>query len=212
MPVNTYTKWREEILEQFSKMSRDQDPIESHISPSGTFSLEISSYSDGLASWSYTLGVVRRISTGEVVSNIIRNYGMFWFSWVIQQGREFLLCGEDYQGYNVLEPAAGTNILTFPEEAFKGLGFCWADVHPSPDGQTLAVEGCYWACPDELVFFDFSEPDKSPLPELYRVQDLGSFGGWLNSTECKFTVEEDDSISQCMWSRSGMSLIQNIDA
>lgn len=102
----------------------------------------------------------------------------------------------------MLEPAFGTNIVTFPAKAFKGQGFCWAAVHPSPDGRTLGVEGCFWACPYELVFFDFSEPNKSPLPELHRVQDLESFGGWLNSAECRFTVGEGENIAQSAWARS----------
>ncbi len=203
MTVSSYTEWREEISEHFSKMSLDKNSTEVHVSPSGAFSLEISTYSAGRNTSNYSRGILRHFATGEVIADIIRNYGIFWFSWVMQQtGREFLLCGEDYQGYNVLEPALGTNIVTFPAEAFKGQGFCWAAVHPSPDGRTLAVEGCFWACPYELVFFDFSEPNKSPLPELHRVQDLESFGSWLNSAECRFTVGDGENTAQSTWARS----------
>ena len=28
----------------------------------------------------------------------------------------------------------------------------------SPDGHTLAVDGCHWACPYEYRFFDFTDP------------------------------------------------------
>ncbi|AEG02904.1 hypothetical protein [Methylomonas methanica] len=202
MTISSYTEWREEILEHFAKMFLDKTSTEVHVSPSGVFSLEISTYSGWKDSWNYSRGILRYVATGQVITDIIRNYGMFWFTWVVQQtGREFLLCGEDYQGYNVIEPALGTNIVTFPAEAFKGHGFCWAAVHPSPDGRTLAVEGCFWACPYELVFFDFSEPQRSPLPELHRVQDFESFGRWLNSDECSFTVGEGENITNSKWAR-----------
>lgn len=71
--------------------------------------------------------------------------------------------------------------------ALQGWGFCWANVLPSPDGMTLAVEGCYWACPYDLVFYDFSQPDCLPLPELRRFEGLERVIGWENANTFAFT-------------------------
>jgi len=88
-----------------------------------------------------------------------------------------LLCGEDYQGYNVIRLETSENNCFFPSEAFDGRGFCWTEVHPSPDGLVLAIEGCYWGCPYELVFYDFRDPSKLPLPELVRLEYF-NVSGW----------------------------------
>lgn len=142
-----------------------------------------------------TLGCFQPDATTAVLhillDDVRRNYGLFWFAWVTRDGLDYLLCGEDYQGYNVIDLAGGRNVLTFPEAAYKGGGFCWTAVHPSPSGRTLAVEGCYWACPYELVFYDLPEPTRSPLPELGRVQDLYDIKGWTGEHQFLYRAGEE---------------------
>jgi hypothetical protein len=57
-----------------------------------------------------------------------------------------------------------------PEAAKKGFGFCWVATNISPDKLTLAVDGCVWAGPYEILFVDFSNPMKE-LPYLERQPD-----------------------------------------
>jgi hypothetical protein len=45
----------------------------------------------------------------------------------------------------------------------------------------LAVDGCYWACPYDLVFYDFREPDILPFPEMQRFDNLSDSNGWLDN-------------------------------
>ncbi|WP_441286860.1 hypothetical protein ACSRUE_31720 [Sorangium sp. KYC3313] len=52
-----------------------------------------------------------------------------------------------------------------PEEAREGVGFCWVDMRFEPSAAMLVVEGCIWACPYELRFFDFADPI-SGWPEI----------------------------------------------
>jgi hypothetical protein len=51
----------------------------------------------------------------------------------------------------------------------------------SSDERTLAVEGCHWAGPSEIKFFDFSNPRVLPFSEL--TQDVDSYYdkayGWV---------------------------------
>jgi hypothetical protein len=89
--------------------------------------------------------------------------------------------GEDYQGYSVVNLTKGTYQVYFPEEGYKGFGFCWTAVFPSPDKLMLAVDGCIWAYPYEIVFYDFSEPDNLPYKELGRVSDITDSEGWLDN-------------------------------
>jgi hypothetical protein len=46
--------------------------------------------------------------------------------------------------------------LLFRQRRSNAEGFAGLGVKPSPDCNTLAVEGCFWACETELVLFDFS--------------------------------------------------------
>jgi hypothetical protein len=77
----------------------------------------------------------------------------------------------------------------FPDVGYKGVGFCWAAVYVSPDRLMLAVDGCYWACPYEVVFYDFRHPEQLPLPELARVGSLEACQGWIDNETFVLTHE-----------------------
>jgi hypothetical protein len=200
-----YVEWREDVLNKFDNRTLVDGSNEHHISPSGLFTLDISEYRGSDDSWSYSRGVVKEAGSSKVIADIKRNYPMFWYCWVKQEQGEYLLCGEDYQGYNVIDLHNTNNSFTFPSGALEGMGFCWADVKPSPDGKILAVEGCYWGCPYELVFVDFSDPMRSPLPELQRFAYLGVTEKWINEGEFRFTLYDDEdenpSSRPIVWSR-----------
>lgn len=175
---------------------------ELHTSPSGDYSLEITEYTSGPESWNYSRGRVQEVASGSLIADVKRNLAGFWFAWVLREDGEYLLCGEDYQGYNVIDLRRGRNVLTFPPEAFKGQGFCWGTARPSPHGRVLAVEGCYWGGPNELVFYDFTEPLRSPLPEIARIDEILRAESWLDDGHFAYVVEEGSSTRQVIWERS----------
>jgi hypothetical protein len=46
----------------------------------------------------------------------------------------------------------------------------------------LAVDGCYWACPFDVVLYDFRNPEDLPLRELSRVSNVvDRFEGWTDN-------------------------------
>jgi hypothetical protein len=178
-----YRDRRREIEPFFSAENCVPGSAETSDSPSGTFRLETCNCSTGRGDWEYSRGVVKRVTDGTVIADVKRNYGLFWHSWVEHaDGNEYLLCGEDYQGYLVINLTAGACKTYFPEEGHKGNGFCWAAAYPSPDTLVLAVEGCYWACPTEIVFYDFQNPEDLPLRELSRVSIIADrCEGWIDN-------------------------------
>ncbi|HLA64554.1 MAG TPA: hypothetical protein VK610_09000, partial [Rhodothermales bacterium] len=173
-----YLQHRAHAEARFATMQPVPGSAEVHVSPSGRFELGVVQYDDGTNGWTYSRGGVRRVGEDPVIADVRRNLGSFWFAWVAHADGEYLLCGEDYQGYNVIELETGREAFTFPPEAADGRGFCWTNVHPSPEGDVLAVEGCVWGGPYELRFFDFAEPLVSPLPELGRVEDYEEAEMW----------------------------------
>jgi predicted protein tyrosine phosphatase len=187
-PTHSYQELRQKVLARFDTLSKDLTSENKFVSPSGKYFLTTSVWTGNDSRWHYSRGLVSRASDEATVTDIKRNHGLFWHCWVVQGAREYLLCGEDYQGYNVIELESGLNTFTFPPEAYDGRGFCWTAVRPSPDGKTLAVDGCYWACEAELVLIDFSDPMGSPLPEKRRFDHLKTMGDWLNNDAIEFSV------------------------
>lgn len=177
-----YLERRKNIEKIFVPENRLGDSKKIIESSDGKFQLEYYRYSTGPKTWEYSRGIIKRVLDGKVIADIKRNYGAFWHIWSKHpNGNEYFLCGEDYQGYSIVNLTTGDYHVYFPEAGYKGAGFCWASVYPSPDGLVLAVDGCYWACPYDLVFYDFREPDKLPYPEMARFDNLDDNNGWLDN-------------------------------
>ena len=70
-------------------------------------------------------------------------------------GRAYLLFRIDLYGYGVFDLAAKKDFFYAPKAPET---FIWTGVHYSLQADMLAVEGCYWACPNGLFLVEFSEP------------------------------------------------------
>jgi len=130
-------------------------------SPCGRFQLEIQSYSKPAPSWSYSRILVRRGE--EVIASVDRNYG--FRGGFFQRGTEtWFWTGRHYQTQLLV------NLETGQHHEYQGVPieyatFCWTGLQASASGKLLAVDGCVWACPYELRFYDLSQPDKG-WPEI----------------------------------------------
>lgn len=177
-PVERYRLHRVELEKKFISENARPNPKEFR-SPSERYLLRVTNYSMGKGYWDYSRG---EVFEGErKVADVKRNYGHFPFAWVEKHanGHDYLLCGEDYQGQTVVELDTGKRADLEPDENMdKGFGFCWADIHPSPDRKVVAVDGCYWACPYEVVLYDFTEPLKLPYKVLERWDEAEGFESW----------------------------------
>lgn len=153
--------------EYFIPENRNGDPVEK-FSPSGKYKLVVEVFSTGKNTWAYSQGTVYK--DNEIVGQIRRNYAAFPFAWVENHpnGHDYLIGGEDYQGQTVIELDTGKRRELLPEEAKKGHGFCWASYKYIPEHQLLFVSGCYWACPYEFRFYNFSDP-MNGWPQLHVV-------------------------------------------
>ncbi len=109
-------------------------------------------------------GVVTRVSDGAVVCDLTRNYGMFHHTFVTKGDREYLIAGRSYMCQTIVDLDRGAEYEP-PGDQEDGGAFIWVTCFVSPDGNTLAVDGCVWACPYEVKFFDFTDP-AAGWPEL----------------------------------------------
>lgn len=158
-------------------------------SPSGKYTLVVSTESQRKEGWKYSRGVVKNKVTQEVTADIRRNYENFWHCWIQRDKQEYLLCGEDYQGYTIINATSGKRQSYLPPEAIEGFGFCFASVETAPDQNYLLVDGCYWAGPYELRIYDFRNPEVLPYPLLKRITLEESF-----ETSQEWVVEDGKMI------------------
>ena len=166
-----------------------------HVSPSGRYFLKLFSVETGPKSWAYTQGLVFSKESDEPLFEVRRNYSSFPFSWIEDHpnGHAYLVCGEDYQGTTVLELDTGKRRNFFPMAGVKGHGFCWSSHSFHAESSTLVVTGCYWACPYEYRFYDFSNP-MDGWPEI-EIED-----SYVDADARKPTFEPDGTI-KCYESR-----------
>jgi hypothetical protein len=129
------------------------------MSPSGRFRLTIRSYQIAPGRWNYSRGTVTRAADGGTVCDIQRNYAVFHHSFVTKDGHEYLITGRSYMSQTIVDLDRGRELEPTGDH-YNGGAFCWARCYLSPDGNTLAVDGCIWACPYEFCFFDFTDPSK----------------------------------------------------
>jgi len=169
----------------------------SHESPSGRYRLDVVAWSPS-SGWEYTEGIVCAGAVLEPNATVRRNYRAFPFTWCEDHpsGHDYLLCGEDYQGQTVMELDTGRRADHLPDEAERGVAFCWAQHYVSPSKSILIVGGCYWACPYELVAFDFSQPPGLPYVELHRWSgELVEVDGFDSDGTPKWTFNREVRLS-----------------
>jgi len=159
------------------------------MSPSGRWRLEIKGYPHPEPGyWSYSQGKVFRAVSDEVVAEVRRNYGSFPSYWLEDHptGKDYLICGTNYQGQTVVCLNTGEVAHWIPEAARHGWGFIIVAYNPNPDKTLLAVGGCIWASNYETRIYDISQPMKLPWPELYTTE-LDTFVAWRDNTHCEIS-------------------------
>ena len=127
-------------------------------------------------------------------------------------GYTYFVFDEDLYGYSVLNldslqcmhfiPAESYG--TYPDE-FKET-FIWCDCFYNPENNLLAVDGCFWACPGDVIVLDFKDPmtavepnDWHSIYRKYRCDDPDlddiEFDSWDSDTlVCKAIGVKPDAI------------------
>lgn len=122
-------------------------------------------------------------SGGQVVYtwDNINDDGEFYRLFPHANGNHYMVFREDLYGYSVLEVETGRTMHYIPEKSWPLDGrqgeetFIWTNVAYDAATNLLAVWGCYWACPNSMVFLDFSDPlseqDCGCWVEMHEIMD-----------------------------------------
>ena len=153
---NEIRKVREETRRRLASAVARPEERFTERSPCGRYLLEVEAYAMAELPGAATLSVatIRSTAFGNLVASLHCNDGRCFHAWVTRGGRDYLLLAEDLEGQTVVDLTGGRVAgYSSPDDPF-----IWTEFHPSPDKSRLAVIGCYWACPFELVVYDFRDP------------------------------------------------------
>ncbi len=103
---------------------------------------------------------------GVLAGEVWRNFHADPFKLIAHSnGKRYLLCGSDYQGFTVVDLDGEVATHYLPKEAFFGRGWCMAQIL-SYEKQTNRIKlvGCHWADRYEIRTYDFSVPEAMPWP------------------------------------------------
>jgi len=188
--MNQIDQFRANMARYLQKASLIPDKHETYDSPSGNYRMEIAAYRSPAYSMHRRISIatITDQRSGEHAATIARNYNPFWYCWLERDDVEYLVCSEDFEGQTVVDlTQRRMESYSSPDDRF-----IWAEFYPSPSKNKIAILGCYWACPYEVIVYDFTDPLDLPLKRIKEIDlpdNLATFKEWLNDNE--FTVVDD---------------------
>jgi hypothetical protein len=111
-------------------------------------------------------------------------------AWIYKDNKDYLLFPEAQGGQSVFD-VEERKLFSF----YSGEDpFIWTGILISPDKTKLAVEGCYWACPFELVIYDCTDLTALPYPCLHRqiIDTEFQIKEWADDTTILFTSSKGE--------------------
>ncbi|MBK8147983.1 MAG: hypothetical protein IPK58_07140 [Acidobacteria bacterium] len=86
--------------------------------------------------------------------------------WIAINGVDYLVCAEDRFGGHSIFDLTNRKFASFSNGED---GFIACRYYPSPGLTKLALYGCFWACPFEVIVVSFGSPMSLPWPELATI-------------------------------------------
>ena len=142
-------------------------------------------------------------SVGELIKEIKSIDGHFCAQLINHSGGgQYLIYNIDLYGYSVMDMSTYEAVDYIPAHSFAGgETFIWCGKYYCAVNNLLVVDGCYWACPWELEFYDFSQPMQLPLPKYSDSYQLSE-----NTDVCT-----DDDITFAGFTQEGACLVKYSD-
>jgi hypothetical protein len=170
-----YEDRRTKVIQAVSLGKPINGKREKRQSPLGKYSLTLTPYvvKDRRCPF-YSVVEIIRNSDGEKMGKVIRNEADFPFLFVENHidGKDYLMCAEDYQGFTIICITDGKKWDYVAEKSKRDLALRITDFHLSPNKMSLAIEGHAKGKPsdivetDEVHFFLINEITKLPYKEV----------------------------------------------
>jgi len=178
--INEIEKSRADTVQFFNPNSLLPGSEELSYSPTHNFFLKSTNYrqSHPNRNWIVTKIEIYQTFENKKIFEFLRNYDTNWHCWINQNGNEYLVCSEDFEGQSVFD----LTTMKFYSFFSPSSPFILVEYIPSPDNLKLAVVGCYWACGYELVIYDISNITQLPFREFRREEINEKSKKWINNS------------------------------
>jgi hypothetical protein len=194
--LNFIEKLRKDIQNDFDEKKFQKGSFETFFSPSKEYRLDATNFYSKEPNWSLTKVEVYKQISSEKIFDFFINDDQFFYGWQKKNSIDYLICAEDIFGGQTIVDLTNLRMSGYsPNED----GFIWTDFHLSPNGETLATIGCYWACPFVIKLFDFSNPLTLPLTEIKEIRLLDNneiIVGWLDNETIQLSFSESDTVKE----------------
>jgi hypothetical protein len=189
--INLIQEIREDVIKHFDNNALLPNTEEIYFSPDRNFFFKSNYYlqTDNNRNWTVTKIQIFQTDTDEKIFEFIRNDDSLFHGWLTVDNKRYLLLSEDSEGKSIFD----LDDRKFYSYSFEDDKFIWCEYYPSPDGKKLAIVGCYWACPYEIVVFDTTNPTSFPYKELYRQDTFQESVEWLDNATLKVNSKEGNS-------------------
>ena len=195
---NQIQKLREETKKYFDPDALIAENETPSFSPDRMYRIEWEHYRQNKPNhdWVATRVKVFDNRSSEVLFEFFKDDSHTFHTWMNLNETDYLVCAEILCGGQTVIDLTNRKMASYADGTD---GFIWAQFFPSPDSKTLAVVGCFWACPYEIKIYDFSEPMNLPLRELRSIDLINdeTIDRWLDNksfvtkgTEVEFLKEE----------------------
>ena len=171
-----YEDRRSKVLQAVSLGKPLRGKKETRASPSGKYKLDLMPYSvKDMRCPFYCVVEISRTDDGDRVGKIIRNEADFPFLFIEDyDGKDYLLCAEDYQGFTLINITDGKKYDYIAEKSKRDLALRITDFYITPNKKSLAIEGYCRQKPtdlvemDEIHFYKINDLTKFPYQEVDR--------------------------------------------
>ena len=183
MTANNISEIRAEIKKYFDEKTLLPDTEEIYFSPDKRYFFKSNYYrqSDNKRSWTVSKIEIFQTNPEEKLFEFIRNDDSLFHGWLTIEQRTYLLLSEDLEGKSIFDFLN----RDFHSYSFENDKFIWCEYYPSPDGKQLAIIGCFWGGPYEIIVFNTSEPLNIPYTELYRQDTFQEKVEWIDNETLK---------------------------
>jgi hypothetical protein len=192
--VNYIEKIRAKFKKDFEEQPFQKGDFEILVSPSNKFRLDITNFWLKDPNRDLTKVEVYEQTSNEKLFDFFVNESHFFHSWLTKNNIDYLICAEDVFGGQTVIDLTNRKMVGYSPNEY---GFIWTDFHLSPNGETLATIGCYWACPYVIKLFDFTDPMTLPLTEVKEIELLQNneiITSWLDNDTIQLSLSESKTV------------------
>jgi hypothetical protein len=159
-------KKRADIRQYFDETAKIVGTDEFSLSEYGIYYFETQQYrqTDPNRNWIVTKIQIGHIEKDGYLFEYLTDNDNSCSAWIYKDKKDYLLLPE-FQGGQSIFDVAEQRLYSFYSEDDP---FIWTNIYISPDKTKLAVTGCYWACPFEIVIYDCTNLTELPYPRIHR--------------------------------------------